>query len=186
MIWNPNLEPGSTRVELTGLTEGTHPLVLVAGEAVLVVDPERELRDHRFEGSLVWSAPDRRVRGSLTGNLVSPCDRCLAPFQREVSLELDVPVVEVDAGAGEPGEAEADHEIRISPETESLDLADAFRTAVLLEQPIKNLCREDCRGLCPVCGVDRNRSDCDCETTRRDPRWDALKDLSFKTDPKES
>jgi uncharacterized protein len=186
MTWNPNLEPGSTLVVLTGLKEGTHPLVLHGGDAVLVVDPERELRAYRFEGSLVWSYGDRRVRGSLTGNLVSACDRCLAPFEREHSFEVDAKVRVSDAASSEQGGVDAENEIRVSPEQESLDLADAFRTAVLLEQPIKNVCREECRGLCPVCGVDLNRSMCDCDTTRGDPRWDALKDLSWKSDPKES
>jgi uncharacterized protein len=60
-----------------------------------------------------------------------------------------------------------------------VDLSAPFRTAVLLEVPIKNLCRADCRGLCPVCGADRNAVACGCEPPRGDPRWGALGGVSF-------
>ena len=57
---------------------------------------------------------------------------------------------------------------------EQLDLAEMVREAVLLEAPTNPLCRPDCAGLCPVCGVDRNEAACSCDTTVRDERWAAL------------
>jgi uncharacterized protein len=64
-------------------------------------------------------------------------------------------------------------------------LSDALREAVLLEIPIKNLCAEDCRGLCPHCGVDRNRETCACEDAPVDQRWSALRNVSFSSDDQE-
>jgi uncharacterized protein len=55
-----------------------------------------------------------------------------------------------------------------------LDLAPLVRETVLLELDVERVCREDCAGLCPVCGVDRNESDCDCDTSVTDDRWAAL------------
>jgi uncharacterized protein len=55
-----------------------------------------------------------------------------------------------------------------------LDLAPLVRETVLLELDTERLCRDDCAGLCPVCGVDRNRSECSCDTTVRDERWAGL------------
>jgi uncharacterized protein len=55
-----------------------------------------------------------------------------------------------------------------------LDLAPLVREVVLLELDTERLCREDCAGLCPVCGVDRNTTDCSCDTSVSDERWAAL------------
>jgi uncharacterized protein len=55
-----------------------------------------------------------------------------------------------------------------------LDLAPLVRETVLLELDTERLCRDDCAGLCPVCGVDRNRSECSCDTVVRDDRWAGL------------
>ena len=186
-----NLDAGSARVDLRGLKEGTHPLVLGGDTAVLPVDPEKSvvLDGFRFEGSLVWTPEDRRVRGSLHGSLAVVCDRCLSRFQCDVSVELDVPVrIAVESPAREGGEDAAGGEedfIRVAPVNPELDLAEVFRAAALLEVPIKRVCREDCRGLCPQCGANRNEESCECATERRDPRWDALRGLTSGPDPQE-
>jgi uncharacterized protein len=186
-----NLSRGSTRVDLRGIEEGTHPLVLSGGES-LVVDPEQSvtLEDFRFEGELVWSAEDRRVRGSLHGSLVSACDRCLVRFRHDFQVPVEVEVAlraepGRRAGAAPDKESvasdarEGESPLRVSPEDPELDLAGPFRRAVLLEVPIKNVCREDCAGLCPVCGANRNETSCGCVTDKRDPRWDALRGITF-------
>ncbi len=54
-----------------------------------------------------------------------------------------------------------------------------MRDALLLDLPVAPLCRDDCAGLCPSCGIDRNQSTCDCDMTIPDPRWDALRELTF-------
>lgn len=183
MTWKPTLLPGSTEIDLTGLTEGTHPLVLDGGKAELEVAPEAFLRAYRFTGTLSRLGEDCQVRGSLIGNLVSACDRCLTPFDRSVEVEVEVKVVWRDADPVERDQEVTEGVIRLSPSDTRLDLAAPFRAAVLLDEPMKNLCRDDCRGLCPVCGTNRNESTCDCDSSKGDPRWDALKDLSFP--PKE-
>ena len=60
---------------------------------------------------------------------------------------------------------------------EQIDLVPMVRENVLLEAPVAPLCRADCAGLCPVCGIDRNTATCDCVTAVADPRWDALTEL---------
>ena len=54
------------------------------------------------------------------------------------------------------------------------------REAVLLSLPLKPLCSEGCPGLCPICGVDLNKSHCECKRENTDPRWDQLKSLLKK------
>ena len=62
-------------------------------------------------------------------------------------------------------------------ENQQLDLVPMVRETALLELDDERLCRPDCAGLCPVCGIDRNRETCGCDTTVRDERWSALDDL---------
>jgi uncharacterized protein len=86
-------------------------------------------------------------------------------------------------GVDRKGEEAAIHE----PETEigyyqgeGLELEDVLREQVLLAVPIKQLCRETCKGLCPQCGKNLNRETCDCAAPQLDARWSALKDLKDK------
>jgi uncharacterized protein len=62
---------------------------------------------------------------------------------------------------------------------EEIDVEPLLREVVLLELPLSPLCAEDCQGLCPECGADRNAGGCDCEIDVRDPRWGALDQLRF-------
>ncbi|HYU46996.1 MAG TPA: DUF177 domain-containing protein, partial [Terriglobales bacterium] len=63
---------------------------------------------------------------------------------------------------------------------ESLLLEDALREQVLLALPLKMVCREDCKGLCPHCGKNLNESQCSCAERLDDPRWAALKEIRDK------
>ena len=63
---------------------------------------------------------------------------------------------------------------------EGLLLEDALREQVLLALPLKVICREDCKGLCPHCGANLNDGQCSCADDVDDPRWTALKDLRSK------
>ena len=62
-----------------------------------------------------------------------------------------------------------------------LDLTALLETETSLALPMKPLCREGCRGLCPVCGGNRNVTACACETRVPDPRWAALKGWAERT-----
>jgi uncharacterized protein len=55
-----------------------------------------------------------------------------------------------------------------------VDLDEPLREAALLDLPIKRVCRDDCLGICPDCGADRNVKDCDCPREPVDPRWAGL------------
>ena len=63
---------------------------------------------------------------------------------------------------------------------EGLLLEDVLREQVLLAVPLKVTCREDCKGLCPVCGKNRNTEPCSCAPLMGDPRWSPLKELREK------
>jgi uncharacterized protein len=121
----------------------------------------------RFRGRVERSGDDFLLRGQLRGGLITPCSRCL----EEARLEIDVPVtvmfVEHD-GEAEDEEAPADDAPDVIPfEDGIIDLAGELREEILLALPPQVLCREECAGLCPVCGGNRNAAPCDCEEKQR-------------------
>ena len=85
----------------------------------------------------------------------------------------------VDKRAEEASICEAETEIGYYV-GEGLLLEDALREQVLLATPVRALCRDDCKGLCPHCGRNLNVEQCNCEQHVSDPRWDALSDIKKK------
>jgi uncharacterized protein len=115
------------------------------------------------------------VMGQLKTAARMACVRCLEPVDVELAMELSEEFVPTVFLPGGPPVAKRDEE---DPATEIdehhvLDLTEVVRQVILLALPLHPVCREDCAGLCPQCGINRNFGDCDCEPPR-DPRWAAL------------
>jgi len=124
---------------------------------------------------------DIRVVGTLDATLEVGCARCLDPVQFPVQRAYDLLYrpLGVDRRAEEVSISEADTEIGYY-EGEGLLLEDVLREQVLLAAPVKLICREDCKGLCPQCGVNLNLGTCNCQQRSGDPRWAALGELKNK------
>ncbi len=119
------------------------------------------------------AGPDVVVRGRMQGEVDLECARCLKPVRHTIDEEVTLLYVEgVDEAAAE------DQEAYLLPETGwTLDLGPALREHLALAMPGHVVCREDCRGLCPTCGTDRNEAPCECEASDEDDRWAALRRL---------
>jgi uncharacterized protein len=112
------------------------------------------------------------VQGTVESQLCLECVRCLESFVLPIALELEEvfrlpgassgPTLDVSYVVGDDG---------------WLDLAPLLRELAWVATPMKPLCRSDCKGLCPQCGVDLNLESCTCERVRIDPRLAALRDL---------
>ena len=124
---------------------------------------------------------DLRLQGDLATTLELPCARCLDPVRQDVARTFDLLYrpLGTDAGNEELSVTAAEAEIGYY-QGEGLLLEDALREQVLLAIPLKVVCREDCKGLCPSCGKNRNADPCSCAPVVGDPRWAALKDLREK------
>ena len=109
------------------------------------------------------------------------CARCLDPVRHDLNWTFDLLYRPqgVDRVAEEVAISEADTEIGYY-QGEGLLLEDALREQVLLATPVKMLCREDCQGLCPHCGRNRNIEPCNCDQHPTDPRWEALSEIKKK------
>ena len=125
---------------------------------------------------------DREVEliGSLTTTLETVCGRCLKPVVLPFSADFDERfATSVSWGAEEQHElASDDLNLSIFDGT-GIDLDQLVREQILLAKPAHVLCREDCQGLCPVCGADRNIAACKCDSQQVDSRWEKLRDLRF-------
>jgi uncharacterized protein len=118
------------------------------------------------------------VEGHLSTRLGLACARCLEPAEADVSVDIAEefrPTVYIPGGPPVADPEEVDPEARID-EFHVLDLGEVVRQALEVAVPLHPLCRPDCAGLCPTCGVDRNRGSCDCEPAP-DPRWETLRAL---------
>jgi len=121
-----------------------------------------------------------RITGSLQTKLELVCARCLEPVVEEVSRDFDLfyrPMKTI-AKEEEMRLKEDDTEIAFF-EGEGLFLADVLAEQVLLALPMKVICRGDCRGLCPHCGVNLNSEECRCESHAADPRLAPLARLKL-------
>jgi uncharacterized protein len=70
--------------------------------------------------------------------------------------------------------------IYLHPETDKIDLSEDVRDYALLALPMKKLCSENCKGLCPKCGKNLNDGPCECRDEKIDPRWEPLQKLKTK------
>ncbi|HEY3413484.1 MAG TPA: DUF177 domain-containing protein [Armatimonadota bacterium] len=106
------------------------------------------------------------VQGSVTVTLKTQCPRCLAETAqpREVPVDDEFTVYEDHVtGRADDDEGFADPALTaLWQEGHILNLTELVRQSIVLEFPVEPLCREDCKGLCPVCGCNRNEKECDC------------------------
>jgi uncharacterized protein len=119
-----------------------------------------------------------RIRGRLTVRMEAECDRCLEAASFPIDTTFDLFYEPAAASpVGEEIEIEAG-EIEIGfYEGQGLELESILREQVLLTLPMQRICRGDCKGICPVCGQNRNLVQCGCQLKPVDDRWAALRNL---------
>ena len=111
---------------------------------------------------------------TVKGQGIFECDRCCDVFQKEIEGDLKI-VYTFDSAKAQGVE---DDEIQLLPPgTSEIELTQDVVDALLLAVPVKKLCREQCKGLCPQCGVNLNEKTCNCRKMDIDPRWEALRNL---------
>lgn len=112
------------------------------------------------------------VEGNLDVTLTIPCDRCL----QSVNVPLAVAFThQVFSPEKEDAASEEEEQNFISGY--ELDTDTLINNEILINMPVKVLCREDCKGICPVCGRDLNEGECGCDRFVPDPRMAAIKDI---------
>ncbi|SDF77023.1 YceD family protein [Sporolituus thermophilus] len=123
------------------------------------------------EGEVANNGQFLEIRGSIKAKARYDCNRCLKPF----TMAMEIPFTEKYFTPGFLPDEDA-----ASYEGNEIDITDLLRENLLLAEPLKPLCSESCRGLCPVCGADLNEKDCSCEKGSVDPRLAVLQQLFKK------
>ena len=119
-----------------------------------------------------------RLEGTVRTVLELPCSRCLEPFRLPVDAAVNLRYLPASDQSSDDEQEVAEEDVDISfYQDDQIDLTGLLREQFYLALPMKPLCRDDCRGLCPQCGVNRNTGTCDCETGWEDPRLAPLKGL---------
>lgn len=119
-----------------------------------------------------------RIQGRMTTTMEAVCDRCLGPAHYPVDAKFDLfyrpsgdqPVedeVSIDEGEAEIG----------FYDEPGLQLEEILREQIMLQLPMQRVCSENCKGICPVCGKNRNEASCQCANVPVNDCWAALREL---------
>lgn len=100
------------------------------------------------------------ARASLSTAIETTCSRCLQPVVAPIDVEIEeVALPSIDIDTGQPVDPDAEPDALRLNDHHELDLDEPVREAISLAEPIALLCRPDCRGLCPTCGIDLNNAE---------------------------
>jgi uncharacterized protein len=159
------------KIQIAGLSEGLHNFHF--RESVADVGLGEDFSgdvdvDVMLEktGKQIYVKTDVRTTGMFS------CDRCAGPFSMPLHAFYQMYYVwdTGDAELYDPSEVQV-----IPGGLPLIDLADDVRQTVMLAIPLKLLCKDDCRGLCPHCGTDLNTGSCTCASGATDPRFEMLR-----------
>jgi len=142
-------------------------------ERVSLIAPAAVNGKVRLSGNQVF------VNGHVETRAQVECDRCLKPVELPVNVDFTLEYIsDSDYESIETAElTEAEMSVSVF-DGAAIDVDEIVKEQILLTVPTRMLCREDCKGICPECGADRNTGECDCVTNDTDPRWAALKNLT--------
>jgi len=169
------------RIEVDQLKETDVPFANTYALADLQLEDEltRLVAETKIVGRAGKRREQIRLQGTITASVEVPCDRCAVPVVLPINADFDVAYVpaETQFDAPEATELQADDLSFAIYEGDEIDIDELVREQVFLALPTRQLCREDCRGLCLTCGAELNTETCRCEQPSGDPRWAALASL---------
>ncbi len=138
----------------------------------------RPMGDVKAEFFLTRKASELNISGSISGRVCLQCSRCLIEFQRDLELSVDLTYLPIEEMSTEEIHEIGRDESEIGYyKDDEIDITDVVKEQLLLNLPMKPLCSDECKGLCPVCGTDLNLQSCNCKKDEIDPRLSILKKL---------
>lgn len=168
------------RIELASLEggKGTFAHTYAPDELVLEDDRVRLLVPPAVSGNIRRKERGVDVRGRLTARVLVECDRCLKPVELPVDAKFKLEYVTAEEYRAQQAVELTKEDLDLSVfDGEAIDLDGLVTEELLLAVPDHLLCNNNCKGICPVCGKDRNTVDCNCQTKEIDPRWTGLEKL---------
>ncbi len=161
------------KIQVGGLSEGTHAFHFASPASDLGLGREfpREVEvvaTLEKTGNQFFLSAEIHATGSFA------CDRCVSEFSITLSPRLKMYYLweGSDAGRFDPSEVQM-----LAPGSTVIDISEDVRQTLLLAVPLKLLCRETCKGLCPHCGANLNERRCTCADAPVDSRWEGLRSI---------
>ena len=139
---------------------------------------ENEIEEIDFNEASLVKGNVKDMAGYITLNLEANvkyktnCARCLTPISESMLIVFEKTVVTEDTEL----QNEENDDYIVSKDG-FIDVDETLIEQIFLELPLRHLCKEDCKGLCPKCGRDLNKECCNCDLTEPDPRFDVLRKL---------
>ncbi|MBQ3053795.1 MAG: DUF177 domain-containing protein [Clostridia bacterium] len=124
-----------------------------------------------LSGEIAKSAGDFIVNATVSGKVSTLCARCGKPVTEDFSFEMQETLVKDKASCA--------NDDAIVFTGNEIDLGALALDSFFVNTSSRYLCNEECKGLCPVCGINLNEKECDCTTQASDPRFDILNNLEF-------
>jgi uncharacterized protein len=168
------------RIELATLEHGKRSFThkYSSGELVLEDDRLSIVQPPAVSGEIRQKGQRLRVTGTVSGSVQVECDRCLKPLGVSLDSQFDVEYVTAEDYQAQQALELTEADLNLSVfDGEGLEIDELVKEELLLAVPDHVICSEACKGMCAVCGVDKNSVDCECETREVDPRWSGLKEL---------
>ena len=168
------------RIELATLESGRAEFAhsYVEGEFVLEEDRLRLAQPPEVSGEVRRADRRAHVKGRVVAGVQVECDRCLAWIELPVDSRFKLEYVTQEDYLAQQADELTEDDLDLTVfDGEVVDIDALVTEEILLTVPDHILCKDDCKGICPRCGADRNSVDCGCETAEVDPRWAGLKEL---------
>ena len=118
------------------------------------------------------------LKGYIDATIYHDCVRCLDAFESKISFPLEITLENINTK--ESLESDSGNVVRFSNSMDEIDIGVFIADFIELEKPMNPLCENDCLGLCSACGVNKNKTSCDCRFDKDYEVWDKLKDLKVK------
>jgi len=168
------------RIELASLEDGKGVFAhtYAPDELVLKDDRVKLLKAPAVSGKVREQGARVHVDGQVSALAQAECDRCLTLVQLPIDSRFKLEYVTAEDYQAQQAVELTEGDLDLSVfDGEGIDLDELVTEEIMLAVPDHVLCSEDCKGICAVCGVNKNLTQCGCETKEVDPRWAGLKKL---------
>ena len=168
------------RIEIASLEggKGAFTYAYVPGEIVLDNERVKLLEAPAVSGGIRQKGGRVHVGGRVTARAQVECDRCLQAVDLPIDSQFKLEYVTAEDYRAEQAVELTEEDLDLSVfDGESIDIDELVTEELLLAVPDHLICSEGCQGMCAVCGVNKNSTDCGCETRELDPRWAGLEKL---------
>lgn len=153
-------------------------LTAEAGEIAPIRDDVTSVGAVELALTVQQSGEEYFIQGSVAATVGVECARCLVSCDLPLAGQVDFIVTTAEVREQQATEAvDSEDYVVVDGNVLHADLTEVVRQGLVLELPMKPICRADCKGLCPECGANRNEKPCDCRPEQVDPRWEGLKKL---------